>query len=303
MDVVAEFVDEDVLDRALIDEATAALPPLPHPDRASLVLTGDVVRSINKRGNHDTEHVPYTQERLTGMVGAKTLHHDETSEVIVVAGPFIRGNEDAYRGLDMSRVVRHEGWHVALFQRDEDMAPLWKRLPAELPGSDRHLFGIAAVGLTEARIERALRDEGREATSRAPDTEGILTDLRTAFRETVMMRHPDEDIRRTFEQAYSAFNQLVTHFCYVLAEDVDARDPGLAAVPSALWERFVDDFWSRLGEVFERIPTAAKEIRAGELMDLYLGSVSLFREWFAHIGFLLEEREGGMYLDVLRHDF
>jgi hypothetical protein len=53
-----------------------------------LVITGDLVRSVNMRGDYGTEHVPYTQQRLTGVVGAKTLHKDDLSEVVVVAAPF-----------------------------------------------------------------------------------------------------------------------------------------------------------------------------------------------------------------------
>jgi hypothetical protein len=303
MEVVGEFLDGNALDQRLIEEAENALPPLPKPERAKLVITGDMVRSVNRRGRHGTEHVPYAQERVTGLVGGKTLHRGEDSDIVVVAGPFLRGAENAFRGLDMPRVIRHEGWHVVIYQRDEDIEPLWKFLPEELSDSDRHLVGISVASLTEFRIEKTLWNDGWPVGSRAGDTQEILEEARVGFGRAVQKRTANESILRTFEQSYSVFNQIATHFCYVAAEDDSARAPGLGTVDGKLWERYVDGYWDQLLRTSEGIPEASIPEDPQTLVGRFLPTIPFFCEWFAHMGFLLEERDGGMYLDILRTDF
>jgi hypothetical protein len=303
MEIASEFVDDANLDKTAIEQATKDLPAFPNPELVRIVLTGDLERSVSQRLARQDDDPAYEQERLTGVVGAKTLHTNDATEILVVAGPFLHGGRKAFDGLRMPRVIRHEGWHAVLHQRGEEVEDLWKQMDPDLPRSDSTLSGVAMVGLTETRIERTLWSQGESLPSRAGDTEEILRDLGSALGDAAMDQGPGDSVTRLLNDTLGAFSQLVTHCCYLVAEEPSERDAHLDAVSRPLWDRFVGEYWEDLVRVANDIPEAAQVTDPKQLAHRFSDSAPIFREWFAHVGFRYEERDGAPYLDPVRTDF
>jgi hypothetical protein len=294
-----EFAHPKQIDRRRAEQALAALPVVGTPERMRVILTGDMFQSLER---HDERHDPrFTRSRTTGIVGAKTLHHRQGTATVLIDAGFFEGKLGD-SGMDfLRRLVRHEGYHVVLGERNEDTDCVFRRLqPPEARG---YCLGIGAIAVDEYRIERALWAEGYPDEGRAHDLSTILPEARQQFRDAVVMRYDREPIDRTMRSAVTVFNQLSTHMAYVAAEPAAVKTKGIAAVEHERdWERLIGTTWEEFERILQDVPDAREPSR--ERIDAAIEALAWQHEaWFAHIGFRFEEISSGTYFRVLRHDF
>lgn len=84
------------------------------------MVAGDLAGSIKHRLSKEAAAV-FAVERVTGSVGAKTIHFDERS-VIVIEGRLLMRGSARGANIDVARLLTHEGWHVSLRSRGQDSA-------------------------------------------------------------------------------------------------------------------------------------------------------------------------------------
>jgi hypothetical protein len=299
---VYERISASVLDEAILDAALTSLGGVPGVGEVDVVVAGDLEASIRQRLSEDAA-AGFAVERVTGSVGAKTIHRDDGSSIVIDGRLLIQGAARA-ADIDVSRLLAHEGWHVSLRNRGEDFNTAAER--HDVSGAWGHFLGQALIVIEEFRVERALCEQGLPLHRTYEQTTSlVLEELRAALVEAVTLRAQGGDICRTYDSAVRAFNALTIHFAYLAADYVasgGSRSIG-SVRDSIAWTRYVNSNWAELVRRLEPIPAASDEtgaatidIAAGELAEVLQG-------WMKDVGFDLYDVPGGLYFDVLSNDF
>lgn len=182
------------------------LPERLDQERLSLVLTGDIARSLLDRGSTGA----YSVHRDIGMVGAKALVDEEGRGTILMNAAILVLEGGRRKALQPERIFAHESWHVALGQRGEDPGSLLRR--KELDSAATHLVAAGSIAAEEYRIETHLWSSGMETGSRADETPEVLSRIRQRNRDG----HSQPDSGEMARIALASHSDLNTHLACCL---------------------------------------------------------------------------------------
>lgn len=297
-EVMIEDIDPAQLDMELLSRGLAYLATVCNRDGANVVLTGDLEASIKKRLSSAEQAERFGINRVSGQVAAKVILDGARPEVIVNGQLLMPGIAEAIE-LDVERLFEHEGLHVALYQRGEDVHAIVAE--GNLSFHEAHFDGHAAILIDDYRIERALHDSGGGiAATYLEATKDVLDNFAAAVYDGICQRYPNEPIKRCYETTFGAFYSLTTHLAYLISQAVPAAD--LAHLPT--WERFVGEHYSLLEQALHQLPSAAEPVPIDRLLAAVSTIGDQLVEWLEHIGFrTTSSADGGFQFDVLRHDF
>jgi hypothetical protein len=284
------------VDQALLDEARERLETVPDVGEIEIVIDGDLEASVRRRLPDEQARL-FSVQRVSGAVGAKTIPTERGCAIVLDARLLFPGAA-AGAEVDVPRMFEHEAWHIALRQRDEDFYSGLERLQAS--GADAQYVGQALVLIDDYRVERALFERGFTLEpSYLPATEETLEACVATLLDAIANRYADEPVTRCFETAVPAFNSLTTHLGYLAAAGADVADLRRLA----RWRRLVGDHYDALVASLAPMPSAAKGAVPDLLDETARAVAAVLRDWLELVGFRISDVDGGLFFDVLRHDF
>jgi hypothetical protein len=246
-----------------------------------VLVTSEFEQAVRREMADHPEAASFTADRLAGAVAGKTIC-GATESVIVIDAQWLQPGEDHP---DPYRLLAHEGGHVALHQRGES-ADGRRRLVRT--HADWMLLAGAAIALEEYRIERALHQLGLPANadhwSTMPDN---LFAFAAQFMDGLVLRYPNEPIKRTHDTLLGATQQLAVKLHYLAAQDPHGELPD-DPYARGFWQRFVSFTWPTLTALSATVPDATTPWPADQLDARLLQLTAHRRDWFARLGFRLE---------------
>ncbi|GAB3396892.1 hypothetical protein [Amycolatopsis echigonensis] len=276
------------------------------PDQVELVVTGDFVASVRARATNAVEANHYSPERGSGVAIAKTIVDGDRS-IIVVPGFVLSGVENVFDELGR-HCISHEALHALLKQRGEDTSAASARLATTQ--SERDYLTSAGVIAEEYRVEACLAVEGSTPpTTSQSGFDDALEAARLTFLDAIILRHPAESMHRPSATARQGTHHLGIQLGYLAAELTNAHGTVPAIPPTALarnplWARLVGPSWQRIAGVLSELPDASNPTAEDALTQTVLSLANALKDWIRHVGFVWRDTpEGGLYFDVLRHDF
>jgi hypothetical protein len=298
VDVVYEFVDPTDVNAAEVATGVAAVERIaPRPDEVSLVITGDFVAS-NRLRLTGIEAEAYDMSRTFGVAAARTLPQLDGTVDIVVAAPLLHSNA-ADTGLN--RVVMHEAYHAAIYQRHEELGTI--RVRHSIPGMTHRGYFSSVAGMVadEYRVERALCDEGdwphHGYHSELPET---LETFRNDLYDACLLRYPNESIERTSKSVLTSFGHIATLGGYLAAEALASGGERAPNVRLALWHRFVGGAWDPFVQTLDQMPSAPSATPPADLDAMTFLLIGPLDGWLRQVGFEIRDEGEGLYFDVLR---
>ena len=300
--ITYEEVAESALDAERQQRFLKALDErLADPGHFELVVAGNFAEAVRRRASDQRERDEYQADRLFGQAVAKTfVRNDGRSVCLIVDANTLRSGQGFDRH-DVRRLAAHEAYHAAIHQRLESVADLRQR--RKVAGYSRLGYFLECGGILveEYRVERALAEEGLALD------EGYRSDLPQSLRrlqerilDGVTLRHPTESIERCAKTVMEAFHRFAVLSTYLAAHDALAGAPELS---TGLALRLIGPHYDRLAETLRRCPSAARPTRRLDVESCVDRLVAPLDEWLQFIGFGVEDRQGGLYFDVLRHDW
>jgi hypothetical protein len=302
-----EHVDPEKIDAELLASAVVSVTPLlPDPEKAQFVWTGDLPASITSR---TPDSPPYVAERLWGRALAMTLPRPDKECVLVVsAWPYAKREVLEAAGADpeglevtarfATRVLKHEGWHAAIHQRDESTGNIRSRLDLGF-GAQGGFAASAGVAAEEYRVERALwtAGEGWDG-SNSDNLEETLADVRKALLEAASPWRPSSP-NAVWTAMEWHFHQLATRLGYVAGEWLAVTSPGIGqgVRESAEWVALLpDSSWAELSAAFEQFPPADVERPVDTLDAAVFRLARVLRTWASRVGFTFKDTPTGIHV-------
>jgi hypothetical protein len=289
----ASDVDQTVLADAL--HRLATLPDI--GDDIALVVAADIGQAIRVRLPADQARI-YDPSRISGVVGAKTIPGPDGTSIVIDGRLLSTGlrRELSDAGIDVPRIVEHEGWHHVLDNRGESFHAAVERLA--LTGAHAHFVGQGLVMIDEYRVERALRERGLPLHESYIDSTGdVFAELATELRGGRL----DLPVPQRMEVVMRAFNALTTHMTYLAGAGLTVQV--LRGLP--LWNRYVGDSFDETASVLEAVPSAAIPTDS-DLLDATAATLGdrTLPAWLERVGFTLEDIDGGdMWFESISNDF
>lgn len=288
-----------------VDPASGAMPDriawcanalhfLAHlPDRVTLVVTGDMDRSVRERPAVPAPTEVAARELAPGDARA-VIREDGRIDVLVPAGLFVedgRGKSAAWE------LVTEEGLHVHAVQRVQDRATPWRA----------RLVRVAERVVQDYQSERALGGEREDPSlwtkvADLPETlrawgSGLVSVMRMMAEPA-----PGDDVLLELERVCGyawedfalAAADAVSHGRGAELPAVVARDP--------LWERMVGGHWERFVELLAPLPAGTGRVRREQVPGVE-EVATLFQEWVETVGLRCEDLpDGQVRLSVTKDD-
>ena len=276
----------DEIDFSLVELGIAELESMRMQQPVELVLSANFDQSVRSREANLTGS-SYTFQRPDGLaVAARALVGAGGESVVVIHAAFFSANPTHHTfqkkaGLDTERFVRrllrHEGWHVALQQRGE--GPLEQARTLDPDGTDIVAL-LAANLIDEYRVERTMFDDG---WWRGTTDIGTAT-LISAFRR---LRHapilPADDSVESFLETRLGRGQGLTQLIAHEAARVVVQ--GLVANRrlrgSHVWRRVGGSFWEETLQILRRVPAAADLADSQSIRAAVEAEVPVVHAWLA----------------------
>jgi hypothetical protein len=283
-DLKEQIVLGDV-DRAQVELALRDLSSLPIDGTVELVLTTNFDFSVRQRSGDEDGR--YRHQRPDGRaVAARAMcDADGQQNAIVIHAALFSGQRPHVEwmesiGVNMRRIIRHEGWHTVLQQRRED--PIALVAARGSTREDMYLLFAAQV-VDEFRVERAMCEDGWWRVDVEPDA----ASLKTAFRRLVdASRLPPDDTAEPFLetklghcQGHGQTLACLAAELIVLNQDISQRFRR-----SKIWKAVADPFWDRLVESLAPVASARQGMSMGKLLDSIDAVAALLSDWTRHLG-------------------
>jgi hypothetical protein len=291
VNVEFEHVHPLNIDGRLVDAAVSGLAGLPLSGEVSLVITGQMKSSYGERiGGEYRES--FTDERVSaGRVVAKVVTRDGRAEILLAATVIARGME-GHRDMPLSRLVRHEGLHLLLRQREEDVHHL---MGAPVTESQTLVAWMAALALEEYRIELSLCREGSFASRcHADEMPAMLRDYIEEF-GLLGARWGEPDCAT---DALSMTNDLIVKLALMAAEEAIQPSVGEVLVTSEPWQTLIGSNWDAMGTAISTLPDAL--ISAPEQARTAIEHFKpVVIEFCRRVGFQLVDGPDGVYVEPI----
>lgn len=291
----AEDFDEAAFTRAI----ERLLAVVPENDDLRLEVTTDLRASVRAKHPDPDYAAKFEQTRDLAFVMGKTVEQEDGStDIILDARVF---SLDARAG-QAERTLEHEGLHVAVRRRGEQLSDIRNRHgdPASAIGIT---LEIAGATCEEFRVERTLweSDPDPRADSHLGDFEGTLRRFDGVVRQASRDYRLDRDVDRIMQSVGSAFNALATSTGYVAAEYHASEETRLPQVNIELGRRLLGGPWVELVRELVQLPAADVPAERADLDARAHATARHIEGWFAHVGFAWEDLEGGgLFFHVLK---
>jgi hypothetical protein len=303
VELTLAWVDPDVLDLDRITVGAARVASLaPDPERVRLVIAGDFIAAVAERVD-DAEYAKhFHRDRTFGSAAAKTIEQaDGSVDLIVDAELVAKGQPEDF---DSERLFAHEGYHVAIGQREESLNDIRLRHGLGDYSHQGYFTAVAGNMGEEYRVERALCNEGWW-----PDVgyrEGIpdgLTAFRNELLDGVTNRYRNEPVDRCCRTVLQAFYNLAILMGYLAAEHLGSAGERTPDAGVRRWSRLVGPAWGELLDLLEAMPSANERTPRAQLDEQAFALADVLARWLEHIGFTIDDLDEGFYFRVVRHDF
>ncbi|MEV0466642.1 hypothetical protein AB0I30_23190 [Nocardia tengchongensis] len=280
-------IDGAGLPEHLLDAARDGLDAIAVTDVTLLVTDSFTDRVRGLDNNPD-----YRADRGAGVVAARTMHTSD-GHIIVVNAPQLRRRDPA----DIERLLAHEGGHVLLGGRGEDIA--LRVRPARLTRWQWLLYCLGAIGIEEYRIEAALSElgYGESETCDIEHLESTMSTLNEEILGSVLDPATSGDPLELERRVIHA-QQWLVKFLACVAPYRPARGLpalGVAAYARENWGDYIGEHWQRRVEFYESIPSAHEPLDATDLDVVLRRGLVLEVELLRSLGFAYTTGTGGGY--------
>lgn len=280
------------------------------PSTVSLIVPMDMAEAVRRREPGD----PYTVERGSGVVGARTISLPDGRVDVIMngAGPISAATgEEINRELVnfLRRTLIHEAQHVIMHQRGSGFEAY--KIDAIQGAMRRHFAKNAAIICDEHRAEwQAIR-----LTEPEPPTVGDINAVLEALGRQLAAANsayqadpygPDA-IRNLAGAVLTACNHFWTAVGYWTAQHRN-DDTNIAGIPAEiaalpLWQRYGGDVWTLFQESLRALPvedlTTSPEILTAAAQHVAEALTSSLET----IGFRGEDSDSGWAFYITRFDF
>lgn len=303
-DAVSDNFDTAALERG--HEAMKAI--VPSMEGVHLIITRDFVGAVRESHENAEYAANYAQERGTfGSAMAKTIpRSDGTIHVVIDARLLVKGQGAGVP----ERTFAHEGYHVAIAQRDEEgfnPHSEEEEIKTRLEGmglAEIHYLAWAAIACEEFRIELALGADwpgGQDASGGQWDNfPGLLEAFDEELRKLSHEYQADPDIAKISKAVTEQFHSVLTAVGYVAA----AMQTGGLALPeisAGVKQRVLGPAGARVIERLRELPGADQPTRKEDLQATEAEVSELAEAWTKEIGFHWEDMaDGKMFFHVLK---
>ena len=283
------------------------LDPRSH-SKTRVVFTGDLVKSVNDREQRDK---PFTMERGSGLVAAKTMPpNDEGVVDILIPSFWLMPDDDASKEADTARMVghvaAHESIHAALHHLGTMPFDVYK---------ERQEFGYASVqfvAMASEQIEEHLAEYLSNQVVRSKDgtTANEVVAAFEAFQRTIEVELPaipeddpdyfNKGMMVTFEALHILWKALV----YLAAEVRVGND--FESVPAEIdvlkiWSKSVAPWWREYTSLLGRIPMSIEiDITSTDAVVVEMGR--FLQRWAYDLGFDFHDKGDGGYFRIMIWD-
>jgi hypothetical protein len=246
------------------------------------------------------------------MRGWRRLHGDgrpltfADSPLVLLVRPPVRGVEidasDAQaRAGQAGRALEHEGLHVAIRRRGEQLSDIRERHsdPASAFGIT---LEIAGATCEEFRVERALWGvyPDPDEDSHLGDFENTLRRFDGVVRQASGEYQSDLDVEHHHENRRACL-QLACDVDRLCRPEYDATgQTRLPQVNVELGRRLLGSPWVELMGELMRLPAGDIESERGDLDARTYVAAKHIEAWFAHVGFAWTDVDGGIYFTSSR---
>lgn len=274
------------------------------PASVSLVLCDDLATSVRHRLPAERA-ARFTTERGGGHVGAKTMLVGDRIEVLVPSGLFLgeHGDHQDFADQLAVRTVAHEGYHVLLKQRREELGN-WTGDPVD---HTQLLLSCADQVIEEYRVEAAIHPlpfplvVGHKPKDVVrPWTQRVATVALVEYQEHL-------DVGRLIEDTMNACRIAWIGLGYIAARIAVTDDEPSAARPHRKksrqrWEQVVEPHWEQFCDVLATVPSAMERKTLPELEPARAALAALFGDWLQTVGFRLELIDDGVNFTIENFD-
>lgn len=263
------------------------------PDRVTLVVTGDMDRSVRERPAVPAPAEVAAREVAPGGARA-VICEDGRIDVLVPAGLFVKDQGGKSAAWEL---VTEEGLYVHAVQRIQDRETPWRV----------RFVRVAELVVQHYQGERALGGAREDPSlwTKVPDLPETLRSWCAGLAGMTRMMAdpaPDDDVLLEVERVCGyawedfalAAADAVSHGRGAELPEVVAGDP--------LWERMVGGHWERFVELLAPLPAGAGRVRH-EQVPAVEEVATLLQEWVETVGLRCEDLpEGQVRLSVTKDD-
>lgn len=304
----------NALRHGFIDLAELLADIVDEPDKVTLIIPVDIAEAVQSR----EPDVPYTLERGSGIVGARTMSRPDGRTDVIIWGdplamlddpnlPVLNTNTEAIR--IVRRGVVHEAQHVIMSQRHSGFE---EYDTAGVEGMfSREMVRCAAKLCDEHRAEwQAIARTKPEP----PTVDGVADVLQALGRKIAAADHSyqsapgaDDAVWNLAVAVLTACSHFWTSLGYWLAQHRTGDDhigdiPGdIAAMP--LWQRYGGNVWTLLQDTLRTLPVEDLTTSPEALTAAAVNVGASLTASLNQIGFRFEETAAGPAFYISRHDF
>lgn len=265
------------------------------PEEVTLVVAGDMVKSVRDRLPEGVDRDAFNDERGAGMLAGKTMEVGDAVHVLLPYWYFVDStaarrvlrDEDAdgfvaaeeTRARLARRTVIHEAQHVVMFQAGEGEIDFVGAARAR-----RDFLALAHVIVDEYRAELGVPTEVRETFETEVESETLPTlqsNLARIVSEYELHLHPERLMYSVLQEAQHAWKALA---CVAAARRV-AGSPDPVDPDTNGWVLMASAFWDRFEKLLTQVPSAHTRITQPELKRLAEGLADILDDWLQGLGF------------------
>lgn len=294
--LILEYVDARAVD---VDMSTGAVPPAmlmcmralaqiaPAPERCSLIVTGDFVRSVQDRLPNRPDDATFTTGRGSGMVAAKTMRRVDGTLDVLAPGWFFSSDVDAETRDAVAalaiRTIVHEAHHVAMRQNQQDYVR-----EADQDWRARNFTAAADTVIDEYRAELGTSSLLSETESTWDPLE-VLDALSRALGAAAAAYQQHRDVEKLAFDVGSEATVAWRAFAYIAA--FARHNPEQSTVTAAVranprWARMVAPSWSGFEETLRAVDPGTELMRPEDVSAAVERLAEVLAQWLGDLGFL-----------------
>ncbi|RFZ48539.1 hypothetical protein MSS2_04706 [Mycobacterium marinum] len=285
----------------------------------SLVVPVDLAEAVRLR----QPDVPFSSQRGSGTVGARTMPVGDGQIDVIVDANFLIANDAAglaaasagrpilnRDGLSLvRRTIVHEAQHVVMNQRGSSFEDY---LPERVDGEARaHLFDVARLMCDEHRAESKATQLTTPDPPSVDDVLDVLCHLgqelqaADALYQSAPGRHGA--VGKLRDDVYIACGSFWTAVSYWAAQyrrEDEIAEPSESIQTLGVWQRYVGPIWGTMAAALSAVPVIDLSTTKQDLHAAAMGVLVAVEKSLSFIGFrYFDDGANGPAFYVDRHDF
>jgi len=273
------------------------------PEEVTLVVAGDMVKSVRDRLPEGVDRDAFNDERGAGMLAGKTMQVGDAVYVLLpywffvdsAAALRVLGDEDAddfvaaeeTRFRLARRTVIHEAQHVVMFQAGEGAIDFSGAARAR-----RDFVALAHFIVDEYRAELGVPTEVRETFETEVESTtlpNLQSNLSRIVNEYQLHLDPERLMYSVLPEAQHAWKALA---CVAAARRVAGSTDPLDSDTDG-WVLMASTFWDRFENLLTQVPSAHTRITQSELKRLAEELADILDDWLRGLGFTWRDIDNG----------